>query len=86
LPPSAPFTVLIDPNCVAVEQLKIQEHLAKPASFIIDKAGHLRFAYVATAGSADRPSGNELLRHVSQINVDFPKQPATEPSNREDKR
>lgn len=72
LPSSAPFTVLIDPNCAAVEQLKIQEHLAKPASFIIDKAGHLRFAYVATAGSADRPSGNELLRHVSQINLDFP--------------
>lgn len=78
LPPSAPFTVLIDPNCAAVEKLKIQEHLAKPASFIIDKAGHLRFAYVATAGSADRPSGNELLRHVAQINLDFPKQPSAD--------
>lgn len=74
-PPTAPFTVLIDPNCAAVEKLNIQEHLAKPASFIIDKAGHLRFAYIATAGSADRPSGNELLRHVSQVNLDFPAKP-----------
>jgi peroxiredoxin len=72
LSPTAPFTVLIDPNCAAVEKLQLQEHLAKPASFIIDKAGHLRFAYVATAGAADRPSGNELLRHVSQVNLDFP--------------
>ena len=75
LPRSAPFTVLIDSNCAAVEKLKIQEHLARPASFIIDKAGHLRFAYVATTGSADRPSGSELLRHVSQVNLDFPAQP-----------
>lgn len=83
-PATAPFTVLIDPNCTAVEQLKIQEHLAKPASFIIDKAGHLRFAYVASAGAADRPSGNELLRHVTQVNLDFPadKQPTPTPEGK----
>jgi peroxiredoxin len=76
LPPTAPFAILVDQDCAAVEQLKLREHLAKPASFIIDKAGHLRFAYVASAGTADRPSGNELLRHVTQVNLDFPSTPA----------
>jgi peroxiredoxin len=63
--------VLLDLQLRAVEQLGLRDHLARPASFIIDKAGNLRFAYVANQGSADRPSGSELLRHVKQINAEF---------------
>jgi peroxiredoxin len=66
-----PFPVLLDLQLRAVEQLGLRAHLARPASFIIDKAGNLRFAYVANQGSADRPSGSELLRHVKQINAEF---------------
>lgn len=67
----SPIPVLLDLQLRAVEQLGLRAHLARPASFIIDKAGNLRFAYVADQGSADRPSGGELLRHVRQINAEF---------------
>jgi peroxiredoxin len=67
-----PFPVLLDLQLRAVEQLDLRDHLARPASFIIDRAGNLRFAYVAKTGSADRPSGSELLRHIKQINTEFP--------------
>jgi peroxiredoxin len=73
-----PFPVLLDLQLKAVEKLDIRDHLARPAAFIIDKAGNLRFAYVAQQGSADRPSGSELLRHVKQINAEFPANPPTE--------
>ena len=63
-----PFPVLLDLKLQAVDKLGLRDHLAKPASFIIDKAGDLRFAYVAKTGSADRPSGTELLRRVKQLN------------------
>lgn len=68
-----PFPILLDLKLQAVEQLGIRDHLARPASFIIDKAGNLRFAYVARQGSADRPSGGELLRHIEQIEAEFAK-------------
>jgi len=67
-----PFPVLLDLKLQAVEQLGLREHLARPASFIIDKAGDLRFAYVAQKGSADRPSGGELLRRIKQLNTANP--------------
>lgn len=72
-----PFPILLDLKLQAVEKLGIRAHLARPASFIVDKKGNLRFAYVAKQGSADRPSGTELLRHVTQINAEFAKEPAT---------
>lgn len=67
-----PFPILLDVKLQAVEKLGIRAHLARPASFIVDKKGNLRFAYVAKQGSADRPSGSELLRHVTKINAEFP--------------
>lgn len=73
----SPIPVLLDLQLRAVEQLDIRDHLSRPASFIIDKAGNLRFAYVAKQGSADRPSGSELLRHVKQINTEFFAAPAS---------
>jgi peroxiredoxin len=76
-----PFPILLDVKLQAVEKLGIRAHLARPASFIIDKKGNLRFAYVAKQGSADRPSGSELLRHVTQINAEFAA--PTEPANGE---
>lgn len=73
-----PFPILLDLKLRAVEKIGIREHLARPASFIVDKKGNLRFAYVAKQGSADRPSGSELLRHVTLINAEFTKEPASE--------
>jgi len=76
----APFPVLYDLNLSAVEKLGLRAHLARPASFIIDKTGELRFAYVAAQGNADRPSATELLRHLALINMAAPAEPpATQP-------
>jgi peroxiredoxin len=65
-----PFPILFDLNLQAIEKLHLRAHLARPASFIIDRAGNLRFAYVANSGSADRPSAGELLRHLTLINME----------------
>jgi peroxiredoxin len=69
---SPPFPVAFDLNLQAIEQLKLRAHLARPAAFIVDRAGNLRFAYVAHHGNADRPSAGELLRHVTLINGEMP--------------
>lgn len=73
------FPILLDLKLQAVEKIGIREHLARPASFIVDKKGNLRFAYIAKQGSSDRPSGTELLRHVTLINAEFatPQEPAS---------
>jgi peroxiredoxin len=71
----APFPVLYDLNLKAVDKLSLRAHLARPASFIVDKNGELRFAYVAAQGNADRPSAAELLRHLALINTSAEKSP-----------
>ncbi|WP_425617835.1 peroxiredoxin family protein [Anatilimnocola sp. NA78] len=67
------FPLWLDLDLKAVDALQIRQHLARPSSFILDKAGRLRFAYVGS--NADRPSGGELLRHVKELATDFPLEP-----------
>ena len=61
-----PFRILLDPDFVAVDRLGIRGSLAKPATYILDKEGKLRFAYVGE-GMADRPSIKGMLDQLDQI-------------------
>ena len=61
-----PFPVLLDENFTAVDKLGIRGDLAKPSSYIIDKQGQVRFAYVG-ATNADRPSVQSLLKQLDAI-------------------
>ncbi|MBC8115001.1 MAG: peroxiredoxin family protein, partial [Candidatus Saccharimonas sp.] len=55
-----PFPLLLDVELKAVDELGIRRDLSKPATYIFDKEGQLRFAYVGTS-LADRPSIKALL-------------------------
>jgi peroxiredoxin len=61
-----PFPILLDEDFRAVDQLGIRGDLAKPATYIVDKEGQVRFAYVGST-TADRPSLKALLRHLDEI-------------------
>src|SRR5207249_7231627 len=61
-----PFPVLLDENFAAVDKLGIRGQLAKPSTYIIDKAGQVRFAYVG-ATLSDRPSVKALLKQLDDI-------------------
>ncbi len=62
-----PFPLLLDVELKAVDQLGIRRDLSKPATYIFDKDGQLRFAYVGTS-LADRPSIKALLDQLARIN------------------
>ncbi len=61
-----PFPIMLDQGFQAVDKLKIREDLAKPSTFILDKEGQVRFAYVG-ANSGDRPSIKALLSQLDAI-------------------
>ncbi len=62
-----PFPLLLDVELKAVDQLGIRYNLSKPATYIFDKEGQLRFAYVG-GSLADRPSIKALLDQLAQLN------------------
>ena len=62
-----PFPLLLDVELKAVDQLGIRRDLSKPATYIFDKEGQLRFAYVG-GSLADRPSIKALLDQLGQLN------------------
>jgi peroxiredoxin len=64
-----PFPVLLDESLSAVDKLGIRGDLAKPSSYIIDKQGQVRFAYVG-ATNGDRPSVQSLLKQLDKITKD----------------
>ena len=61
-----PFPLLLDVELKAVDELGIRKDLSKPATYIFDKDGQLRFAYVGTS-LADRPSIKALLDQLGQL-------------------
>jgi peroxiredoxin len=63
-----PFPVWFDIELKAVDQLGIRKDLSKPATYIIDHAGQVRFAYVG-AHLADRPSNTALLAQIDQLPI-----------------
>lgn len=62
-----PFPILLDEELKAVDQLGIRGNLAKPATYIVDKKGQVRYAYVGRS-TADRPSVKALLDQLDLIN------------------
>ncbi len=64
-----PFPLVLDVELKAVDQLGIRADLSKPATYILDKQGQVRFAYVG-ATIADRPSVQSMLEQLAAINAD----------------
>ena len=63
---AAPFPIVLDNDFKAVDRLGIRGDLAKPATFIVDKEGQVRFAYVGE-NSIDRPSLKAILNQLDAI-------------------
>ncbi|MFO0809875.1 MAG: redoxin domain-containing protein [Gemmataceae bacterium] len=61
-----PFRILLDPDFVAVDKLGIRGSLAKPSTYILDKQGRVRFAYVG-AYTTDRPSVKGMLDQIDRL-------------------
>jgi peroxiredoxin len=61
-----PFPVVLDIELKAVDALGIRKDLAKPATYILDKVGHVRFAYVGKSLS-DRPSIKVILKQLDTL-------------------
>lgn len=61
-----PFPVLIDDGFKAIQQLGIEDDAAKPSTFLLDKTGQVRFAYVGVT-STDRPSMKALYQQLDAL-------------------
>lgn len=61
-----PFPVLLDVELKAVDQLGIRKNLSKPATYILDTQGQLRFGYVGQS-LGDRPSLTAIIRELDKI-------------------
>ena len=70
---ATPFPLLVDIGLKAVDVLGIRRDLSKPATYILDESGAVRFAYVGKS-LADRPSVRALL---DQLDALKPTAPAT---------
>jgi peroxiredoxin len=61
-----PFPVVLDIGLKAVNALGIQKDLSKPATYIVDKEGHVQFAYVGSS-LADRPSIKAIIKQLDSL-------------------
>ncbi len=61
-----PYPILLDINLAGVDQLGIRAELAKPSTYIIDRDGRVRFAYVGES-IADRPTVDSILKQLDQL-------------------
>lgn len=62
-----PFPLALDPELKAVDRLGIRADLSKPATYILDKHGRVRYAYVGSSLS-DRPSVKALVAELQKLN------------------
>ena len=63
-----PFPVLFDVELTAVDQLGIRQDLSKPATYIVDSSGDVRYAYVG-AHLADRPTVAAVVRTLDELGI-----------------
>lgn len=61
-----PFPVLYDVALKGVDALGLRQDLSKPATYVFDAAGQLRFAYVGS-NLADRPSIKALVTQLDKL-------------------
>lgn len=62
-----PFPIVLDQQMHAVDFFDIRSKLAHPSTYIIDKLGNVRLAYVGQDMSADRPSIKALLETLQDV-------------------
>lgn len=65
-PDRVPFPLTLDTGLVAVDRLGIRHNLSKPATFVLDRQGKVRFSYVG-ATLADRPSVKAILDQLDAL-------------------
>ena len=61
-----PFPMLFDLELTAVKNLEIEKDLSKPATYILDRKGQVRFAYVGDT-PVDRPSMKAILKQLDEL-------------------
>ncbi len=61
-----PFPLVVDEDFAVVDKLKLRGDLAAPSTFILDKQGKLRFAYVGK-DNGDRPSLKAVIDQLELI-------------------
>lgn len=61
-----PFPILIDVGLAMVEKLGITEQLSKPATYVMDSDGQVRFAYVGQS-MADRPTIDSVIDQLKKL-------------------
>lgn len=69
-----PFPFLIDDGLKLVDSLGIRKDLSKPATYILDSTGAIRFAYVGET-LADRPSIKAVLQQLDELRRESPEKP-----------
>lgn len=65
-PDRVPFPVLLDAELKGVDKLGIRKDLSKPATYVVDTAGEIRFAYVGKTRS-DRPSMLAIIKQLEKL-------------------
>lgn len=68
---AAPFPILLDVGLKAVDVLGIRQDLAKPATYILDRTGAVKFAYVGNSPE-DRPSVKVVLEQLRELQPETP--------------
>lgn len=63
---NVPFPILFDVELKAVDQLGIRKDLAKPATYVVDVEGRVRYAHVGR-DITDRPSVTSILRELDAL-------------------
>ena len=64
-----PFPIVLDEQMGAVDFFGIRSELARPSTYIIDKRGNVRLAYVSSDTMADRPSVRAMLSTLEAANA-----------------
>jgi len=64
-----PYHMVYDPDLTLAKALGLQGNLARPASFVLDRQGIVKHAYVAEneTNIVDRPSAAELQQLVARL-------------------
>lgn len=70
-----PFPFLLDVELHAVDQLGLRRNLSKPATYLLDANGRVRFAYVGES-LADRPSVKAMLVQLDEMQKSAVSEPA----------
>lgn len=62
-----PFPIVLDKEFIATDYFNIHSMHAHPSTYLIDKEGSVKFAYVGADKTADRPSVKALLTRLQDL-------------------